>query len=297
MGGRWLLLAGWAAASGCVVSVGDKPAPLTPTPVTAQAPPPREFASIRPGDYVPAHPELAATDPPPRPAEPPPLTVPAFKPAAATEPLPPDSPLVAAVRHLEAGRRPEAEVALAALPHGAGTSALPLLAAAVQSAGKGGSGGASEAVRVLEGAAAGLAPRAQLEVVKAVFCSNVKGFGQYDPLPTDRPTYPAGKRPTVFVYLELRNVVAVPDGDRFVPRLVCSVQVQDAAGGQVVYQKAGPPDRELPRSPSRDNYVGFHFPAPDRPGTYTVTLRAWEPAADGRGVTREVQKPLTFHVR
>ena len=302
MGGRWAVLAVWATASGCVVSVGDKPAP-PPVPATADVAPASGFAAERlppPGGFRPDHPQLAAAEPPPpRPADPPPVVVPSLKPPpeyVAASFAPPDSPAVAAVRHLEAGRPQDAEVALAALPAGAGGTVLPLLVAAVQAAGaKGGPAGVAEVVRTLDAAAAGLAAQAPLEVTRAALCGDVKGFARYDPLP-DRPVLRAGKRDTVWMYLELRNVVAQPQGDRFVVRLNLSLLVRDAAGA-VVDQYAEPPEMVPLRGPRRDNSAALWFRAPERPGSYTVTMRVTEPAADNRGVSREASRTLAFTVK
>lgn len=297
MGGRWAVLAVWATASGCVVSVGDQPAASPPLP-PADVAPARDFAVMRPGDYRPAHPQLAADPPPARPADPP-IPAPVIKPPAefvTASLVAPDSPVVAAVRHLEAGRWQEAEVALAALP--AGGAALPLLAAAVQAVGpKAGPAGVGDTVRALDNAAAGLAPQAPLEVTRAVLCTDVKGFARYDPLP-ERPVLRAGKRETVWMYLEVRNVVAQPQaGDRFVVRLNLSLLVRDAATGAVVDQYAEPPEAVVLRGPRRDNSAALYFRAPERPGSYTVTMRVQEPAADGRGIAREVSRTLAFTVK
>jgi hypothetical protein len=290
MGRRFAVLTAVLSA-GCAASVGDRPADPLPTPVAVAGPTPSPFASLRPGDFVPAHPHLPA-DPPPAPADPPPVPPalrPATVPVAAAAPA--ESPLTAAVRHLEAGRPHDAEVALAALP--AGGRALPVLATAVQLAA---GGSVADLVRTLDGLSANLAPQAPLEVTRAALCRDVKGFARFDPLP-DRPTLPAHKRPTVWVYLELRNVAPRPaGGDKFVVRLNRSLVVQDAAGA-VVDQYAEPPDPLELRGPRRDNFAALWFRAPAAPGEYSVTLRVQEPAADGRGTSREAVKKLGFTVK
>ena len=285
MGGRWAVLAVWACASGCVVSVGDKSA--APAPVVPDAPA-REFASMRPGDFRPDNPALAA-EVPPKPADPPPIAPPKLNPPTefVTTPVPPDSPIVAAVRSLEADRPPDTE-----LPPGV----LPLLVAALQTAQGRGPASTGEALRQIDAAAAALAPQAPLEVTKAVFCKEFRGFGLYEPLATERPVYPASKKPTVLVYLELRNVVMQPDGGRSVWRPRATWTVRDPAG-TVIFHKTQVLDREPVRTPSRDNYVGGWFAAPERPGVYTVTVTVAELAADGRGVSREVSKQLSFQVK
>ena len=293
MGGRWAVLAVWAAASGCVVSVGDKPpSPPTPEAVSNAAPSSSEFGVLmRPGDFHRTNPTLVA-EVPPRPTDPPPIPVPSFKPPTEFVSVagPPDSPVVTAVRHLDAGRSADAEAA--GLPPGV----LPLLASAVQVArSPAGPSGVGEVLRQLDAVAAGLAAQAPLEVTRSALCSDVTGFAKYDPLP-DRPTLPAGKRPTTLVYLELRNVVAQPDGDRFVVALNLSLTVRDAAD-KIIYQYDHPPERVVTRSPRRDNCAYLFFRAPERPGEYTVTMRVQEPAAGGRGVARETSKRLGFTVK
>ncbi len=285
MGGRRAVLAAWLSASGCVVSVGDKSA--APAPVVPDAPA-REFASLRPGDFRPDNPALAA-EVPPKPADPPPIPTPSFKPPDqfVTALVTPDSPIVAAVRNLEADRPADAE-----LPPGV----LPLLASAVQAARAKGPAATGEAVRQLDAAAAALAPQAPLEVTKAAFCKDVRGFGLYEPLPTDRPTYPAGKKPAVWVYLEVRNVVMRPDGGRYLWQPRATWVVRDSTGA-LVDQKAMVPPREPVRTPTRDNYVGVYFQAPERAGAYSVVVTVTEPAGDGRGVSREVSKQLSFTVK
>ena len=294
MGGRWAVLAVWAALPGCVVSVGDKPAaPPAPVVGPVEAPPPRDFAvmrSLKPGEFQPDHPILAAALPP-KPADPPPIPPPTLTPPTThvAASVPTDSPVVATVRHLEADRWADAEAA--GLPPGV----LLLLETAVRAA-RGGPTATGEALRQLDQAAAALAPQAPLAVSKAVFCKEVKGFGLYTPLPTDKPTFTAGQKKTVFVYLELRNVAPRLEGDRYVWQPKATWVVRDAAG-VVVDQRAEVPPREPVRTPTRENFVGVYFAAPERPGSYTVTVGVAEPAADGRGVSREVSKVLSFVVK
>ena len=288
MAGRWLVLAVWAAASGCVVSVGDRP---TPAPPAAADAPPREFASIRslrPGEFQPDDPVLSAAVPP-KPAELPLPAPPLYTSAQlVSAPVPPDSPAVSAVRSLEAGRPAD--------PDGLPPGVLPLLASAVQVGRAAGPAAIGEAIRQLDQAAAALAPQAPLQVTKAVFCRDVKGFGLYDPLPQERPVYPAAKKPTVNIYLELRNVALWPVGDQFLWQPRATWVVRDA-GGAVVDQRTQVLRREPVRTPTRDNHVWVWFAAPERPGSYIVTVGVAEPGADGRVVSREVSKQLSFTVK
>lgn len=289
MAGRWAVLAVLVAASGCVVSVGDKPPP-PPETVSTVVPSGSEFGVMRPGDFQRTNPTLVA-EVPPRPADLPPIPPPSLTPPTqfVATPAPPDSPVVTAVRHLDAGRPADAEAA--GLPPGV----LPLLASGVQAARAVGPNGVGEVVRQLDAAATGLAAQAPLEVTRAVLCKHVEGFARFDPLP-ERPVLPAGKGPTVWVYLELRNVVAQPDGDRFVVRLVRSLVVRDAAGN-VVDQHAEPADPLVLRGPRRDNFAAVWFLAPKKPGDYTVTMRVQEPSGGGRGVAREASTALRFTVK
>ncbi len=294
MGGRAVVLAVWVSASGCVVTVGDRPTPTTEAAPTTVAIPSTggEFAVMRPGEFHRTNPTLVA-EVPARPPEtptalPPPMGPPVTHVSAL---VPPDSPLVTTIRHLEASRPTEAEAV--GLPPGV----LSLLASAVQASRvPSGPSGVGEVVRLLDAAAAGLAAHAPLEVTRAMLCSDVKGFARYDPLP-ERPVLAAGKGPTVWVYLELRNLLPQPvDGDRFQVALIRSIVVRDATEA-VVDQHAYPNEPLVLRSPRRDNFAAVWFLAPKKPGEYTVTMRVQEPAAGGRGVAREASTTLRFSVR
>ena len=95
------------------------------------------------------------------------------------------------------------------------------------------------------------------------------------------------------------------DGDGFLTRLVCTLQVRDTAGAVVPLpdksQKPVPTlhddKRDFTRSPIRDYFLLFRFPVPLRPGPYTVTFEIQDPASDRPGSGRAVSRTMSFRVQ
>jgi len=302
---RWALpfVAGLALAGlpACIsVSKTDPPPPVEPAGSS-------EFARLRsPGERV----ALREADPP-GPAEPPRVLKTANEmpmiPVGTLnlEPLPPakpqaaEAPLTAAVRaHLEG--RPEL-----ALDHMKGFDPptqeflMRLLPAVVRASQlnleKAGPHELAILLAQLESAAAGLSGKVPLMVDKACFCREVRTFGRYDPLPEGQAFKPGARAE---LYAEVRNVPCEPvtlpvDGDGFLTKLVCTLQVHDAAGTVIdlpdTNRKLVPiireAKRDFTRSPVRDYYVRFGYPVPTKAGSYTVTFEVHDPAT-GRAVSR-----------
>ncbi len=316
---RWatplLLAAGLPTLPACLVSTGSGP-----PAGSAQSPPAASvagsarplFGELRgPGERVPLHeptPTVTAEAPPPSlpPTDPPPPTADEVKPpqpipatvTVARSPAADDPPLVAALRaflddrpdlarkHLEALDGPNQELMLQLIPALVGASRANLTRPSTE---------VGDLARQLEAPAAALAARAPLGIERACFCRSVKNFARYEPLP-DRHAFRPGAMAEV--YVEVRNVPSVPastaaDGDGFLTRLVCTLQVRDAAGAVVpLPDKTHRPvptltddKRDFTRSPIRDYFLLFQFPVPAKPGAYTVTFEVQDPAT-GRAVSR-----------
>ena len=319
MPGRWplfTLVALSAVALPACLHIG--PTVVPPAKADAQAkhaPPvaPRfEFGTLPkvPGTVVPmnaaappAKPEAVAQKPAP-PANP-------VRPAGSGEPgpfplpaatVPPEPPLLAAIRAYSEGRpdqaieiirkmdKPNQEFVLAVLPilargATADLSNDPATAAAL--------------VEQLRGAEARLEPHAALKIEKVAFCTDVEGFGRFVPRPADNP-YKANDRAQL--YLELRNLGNQPTGDGFLTHVHAAVEIRDANGKLVPQTDPDDHRRRVPvvkyekrlvtRSPLGDFHVLYIFAAPPAPGVYTVSVQL----SDAAGRRTATSQPAEFRV-
>jgi hypothetical protein len=235
----------------------------------------------------------------------PPQTLPPISPVPVVI-TPPDPPLVAAIRAYLDNRPDEAVKHLKGLDKTNQELMLQLIPALVRASQVDLSRATPHEIGVLAGQldapAAALATRGPLFVEKACFCRWVKNFGRYDPLP-DRHAFPPGA--LAELYLEVKNVPSEPtssppEGDGYVTRLACTLQLRDAAGGVVELtdqsRKAVPAlaetKRDFTRSPIRDYFLLFRFPVPGKPGEYKVVVEVRDPATG-----RAVSKTMPFRVQ
>jgi hypothetical protein len=306
-----LLFASTASLAGCVTgswSGSTAGTPVRTRPVPTEAAPPTKttrFADVLriPGQQVPLNGEWPVERPvevsPVVPTEnPPPVELPR------TLPLPPDPPLVAALREVLAGRSGAEylrQLDPASYEHLA--QLLPAVAKLAQTPpAQLDPKDAAEILRQFDPTLAVIARRAPLRVEKAVFCRDVRGYGKYDPLP-DRVAFHPGQM--YILYFEVGNVPNEPDGragaDGYSTRLACTVQVKDDAGRPVELTDQGKKTPEpllqkdkvdFSRSPVRDYYAVFWFYAPAKPGTYSVTFEVRDPAT-----ARAVNRSLPFRVQ
>ena len=134
--------------------------------------------------------------------------------------------------------------------------------------------------------------RSELTITKMCFCSEVRGFASYDPLP-DNHAFVAGTQARlgaeVQLYVELTNFNCdkTKSGD-YVTKLAGTLELQDASGKQVWTRKL-----ERTETPRRTRLNDFHrvyqfFVPPIPPGTYQLTMQiADETNPEQRRVARE----------
>ncbi len=312
-----VVAAGLVAVPACVFPRGERRHPTPPpepTPSTSVLPPSRgsQFAELirAPGERVaiadPVPMVVARSTPPPEqgiahvggtakvPSLPDPLIAP---PPVVLHPI--DPPLVAAMRaylenrpdeavkHLRSLDKPNQELMLQLIPAVVRASQMDLNRATPHEIGV--------LAGQLEAPTATLATRGPLFIEKAVFCRWIKNFGRYEPLP-DRHAFPPGA--LAELYLEVKNVPSEPtsspgEGEGYVTRLACTLQLRDAAGGIVELtdqsRRAVPAlaetKRDFTRSQIRDYFLLFRFPVPGKPGEYKVVVEVRDPAT-GRAVSR-----------
>jgi hypothetical protein len=254
---------------------------------------PGERVARNPAPDAPKATTAAAAKPP----ETSPITVAVAPPVA-------DAPLVAAVKayldnkpesaaeHLKLLDRPNQELMQQLVP--------PVVALSRTNLGRAGPLEIGLLVGQIETPLKALSSKA-LTVSKAVFCSELGGYGQYTPL-ADGHVFRPGT--VAEVYLELRNVptvpVRLPDGsDGYLTHLNWSLRLRDAAGTvvpltdgdrrQVAVLEAA--HKQYSRSPVRDYAKTFRVLVPRTPGRYTLTVEFADPESS-RGVTRG----MTFQV-
>jgi hypothetical protein len=312
---RWaihlLLLVGLPTLPACLVSSGPgSPAEITPPTQSASITtlPGSIFGELRPGESRPLHeptPETTASDFPPPTIDPPGeptavevITPPAPFPERVTKAAPADPMLVAVVRSFLDNRPDLAKKQLESLDGPNQELMLQLIPALVRASQTNLAQPNTEVgdlAKQVEAALAVLSARAPLAIEKACFCRLPRNFARYEPLP-DRHTFTPGW--WAEVYVEVKNVPSIPassptEGEGFLTRLVCTLQVRDAAGAVVpLPDQTNKPvptlhddKRDFTRSPIRDYFLLFRFRTPTKPGAYTVTFEVQDPAS-GRAVSR-----------
>jgi hypothetical protein len=304
------------------ISIHAKTTPITPPDAAKDAvvkttEPPRktEFGIFpsRPGDVVATKPDAKGvttaqkTGNPVPPGPPGGVTVagdPGPFPIAPTRPtLPPEPPLLAAVRAYAEGKPERAIEYIAALDRPNQEFVLAVLPALVRGATADLTGdpvGIAVLVDQLHSAAQRLEPFAALRVDTVAFCEAVIAFGRYSPWPVNKPYRPNDQ---VQLYLEVRNLVSEPTvgprGETYVTRAQVAVEIRDAYNRLVEQPDA---QRRVPvvryekklytRAPVHDFHVLYSFPAPATPGVYTITVELRD--ASGRRVVKTA--PARFDV-
>lgn len=205
-----------------------------------------------------------------------------------------EEPAVVAVLRAHLDDRPaDALEKLSALPAENRDALQALIPAVARLAGKPLSDSDSDEVSVLleqlQGVADRLQARAALRTAALCFCSRVRDFGAYEPLPEP---YRFRSGEFAELYVELRNVACVPAGRRgFATHLKSSLELRDAAGQSVWRSDCETPDAT--RSVRRDYFLNYRFAVPNvPPGVYTLGVQITD-----QPTRRVVRRSLEVRVR
>ncbi len=216
-------------------------------------------------------------------------------PAVAEKKLPPDHPLVAALRGVLDRRPEDARKALERLPAPDRERLLAFLELTAN-VGEGEIGKLSpkkaEALLAhVSDVGRGLKERAPLQLRSVRYCRGIKGFGQYEPA-GDAPSFRAAER--VQVYAEVRHFRSTEQGGSHETRLSATLEVRGSGGEAVATVPLGAcSDHSL--SPRNDYFLNcqFHVPPGLAPGEYVL----WLTVRDlGAGKPREAKSSLAFRV-
>jgi hypothetical protein len=220
---------------------------------------------------------------------------PAEVPALPAEPLPPpvpsakpDDPLVSALRCLLNKQPAEAVELLKSYDKPTQELLLCLLPLVAQLT----EGGLNQAspqflsnwLDQLNSLAIPLRARAPLAIDKMCFCSRIRHFGDYDPLPEDY-CFEAGNdnRPgeRIQLYVEVRNFTSEVQGDFYITRLASSLWICDF-NKKLVFRQDFPDCRtpegdtaDRSRTPRTDYFITYklQLPAKVPPGKYTLWVQ------------------------
>ena len=226
--------------------------------------------------------------------------------ALVTVPVPPESPLIAALRCALAKHPQEAQhlldqydkadrdllMALMKLTAGIGEKEVLKL-------------DPSEMASVLEqlGAlTAHLRQRAGLSLDRVCFCKKIDGFGQFEAVPASHPFQPGSEgRPgdRVHIYAELRNFGSRLNDGQYETTLASALKILDMQNREVVSLNLGPcVDRCMSRRQDYFLNVQFHVPPKLPAGVYTlqVVVEDQTPGATGDKASRTATRTLSFRV-
>jgi hypothetical protein len=196
--------------------------------------------------------------------------------------LPPEPPLLAAVRAYTENHPDRAIEIIRTLPKQNQDVVLALLPVLARGAGPDLTNDPATVgvlVDQLHSAAARLEPMAALRIEKMAFCKDVTSFGRFVPWPDNQPYKPNAQAK---LYLEVRNLGSQMAGDGYVTHVQAAIEVRDAPGRLV--EQIDPVDwrRRVPvvrfdkrldsRSPLHDFHILYEFSVPPAPGVYTITV-------------------------
>lgn len=139
-----------------------------------------------------------------------------------------------------------------------------------------------------------LRPRADLQIQRICFCSSVKRYGDYRPLPKDHVFHPGE---IVSVYVELKNFSCLEESGAFSVRLANHIYIAPAGGGQGWHGSARAGDLpEWSKSRPHDCSKTYSIPLPSdlQPGEHKLVL-VIEDLPTGRKVERSL--PITIAAR
>jgi hypothetical protein len=227
-----------------------------------------------------------------------PAELPAAPPPAASAPMarpaePVEAPLVVALRALVHKHPAEAVEVLKSYDPATQELLLRLLPLAVQLS-EGGLGQPSpqiltSALDQVNSMAAALRARAPLTIDKMCFCSGVRYFGDYDPLPESFAGVESRLGRRMHLYVEIRNFSSTTQGEFYVTRLASKLWICDF-NKQTVWRGDVPDDLTADRSrtPRTDYFLTYDLCIPDNipSGNYTLWLEVrdmqGQPGRSGR---------------
>jgi hypothetical protein len=222
-------------------------------------------------------------------------------------PVPPDPPLVAALRALMEKRPAEAldllkgydkasqELLLCLLP-----LAARLTEGGLQQPNPGEMAAVLEQLRALERP---LAERAALGIDKMCLCRKIDSYGVYQKVPDDWAyATGVGDQPgeLVQVYVELRNFASKQQGNSYETCLASSLEIRDYRG-TLVWRRDFQAQPDHSHSPRHDYFINYRFAVPPHvpPGSYVLWIQVkdltGQPGKDAPAY-RTARRSLDFRV-
>jgi hypothetical protein len=149
---------------------------------------------------------------------------------------------------------------------------------------------------------ASLRGRAQLILERMCFCSYIKDYGNFAPLPPEHTFFQPGEM--AHVYVQVRNFSSRREGDKYVTVLKGKLEIFDESNrNSPPIAWTSPPRADASASPRQDYYINFRFPV--RPcwpaGLYTlcISVEDWTdapPGAKSVPESRIARRTLDFRV-
>ena len=226
-------------------------------------------------------------------------------PIVITPKLPPDPPLIAAVRayidkqpelaieHLKALDPPNQELMLQLIP--------AIVHASQIDWNRAGSTQVDVLLNQLLLPIRALSGKASLSIDKVEFCRDTaREFGHYQPLPEG---YAYKPNDLADLYIEIGNAPSVPtisptEGEGYSTILNCEFRIREVVDNSTDpldrNRLISKPVREFTLSPKRDYHNTLRFAVPSKPGLYILTIEVVDP---NRERWRSVRKTVKFRVR
>jgi hypothetical protein len=200
-----------------------------------------------------------------------------------------DKHLPEAVKVLNQYDKPNQELLLYLLPLAVQLTQTPLTVAKPEDV--------TAIVEQLRSMAQPLQKRTELVINKICFCENIRGFGDYKPVPSGHPFQaPTAGRPgeLVQVYVELSNLLVELENDVYQARLASAVAIRRHPGERPIWRHAFQDRNHLIRSWSlrHDFFNNYMFYVPNLPpGAYTLSIEVVDVPTGRKAV-----KSLKFRV-
>lgn len=155
----------------------------------------------------------------------------------------------------------------------------------------------------LDNLSASLRSRAQLILERMCFCSHIKNFGDFTPLPPEHAYFQPGE--VAHIYVQVRNFSSRRQRDRYVTIVKGRLDIYDEndrkAPPTITWNS--PPCEDASAVPRQDYYINFRFPVPPTcpAGLYTmrITVEDWTdapPNAERVPESRIAQRTIDFRV-
>jgi hypothetical protein len=143
--------------------------------------------------------------------------------------------------------------------------------------------------------------RAQLMLERMCFCSSIKNFGDFAPLPPEHTFFQPGE--LAHIYVQGRNFSCRRDADKYVTVLKGRLEIYDDSirdRPPITWNGQGV---DVSASPRQDYYINFRFPVPPScpAGLYTLRIAVEEwtdapPGAKSVPESRIARRTLDFRV-